>query len=77
MALYSLDNVPVHQTTSVRYDRPMENIINGNYGLTVNLTMSFLSNVAMEINMPEYTHVVYLFPESVIFLFAGEQKWTH
>lgn len=37
--------------------------------------MSLLSNVAMEINMPEHTHVIYLFPGSVIFLFAGEQKW--
>lgn len=25
MALYSLDNVPVHQNPSVRYERPVDN----------------------------------------------------
>lgn len=43
----------------------------------IKLIMPLLSNVAMEINMTKYTHVIYLFPGSVIFLFAGEQKWTH
>lgn len=52
MALYSLDNVPVHQNTSVRYERPVENTFNRN---CVTFIMSILNNVAMDryIFMPQ------------------------
>lgn len=75
MALYSLDNVPVHQNTSLRYEHPVENTFNRN---CVKFIMCLLSNVAMEIDIyHKRTYVLYLFHGNVIFPFSEEQKSTH
>lgn len=75
MALYSLDNVPIHQNTSVRYERPVENTFTRN---CVRFIMSLLSNVAKEIYIyHKSTYVIYLFHGNVIFPFSEEQKSTH
>lgn len=77
MALYPLDNVPVHQTTSVRYERPVENIVDGNCVIDKSSCfMPDLGNVTMEIHMRKCIYVIYLFHGSVKFLFSEEQRST-